>query len=335
MSKRYVPPSARNPQRRQEGDTSGNSIQDRESQDLQDQTRSLEQLSLSRPDGRSYEARGRGRGRGYGRARGGWTTNNYRESLPERPPYDDEFFLQEVHDHYWPSNEFHLVTQSSTLNDSHDRRTDLVYVVLFRDANPRWEDDGIIFAHTSIENLPGYTAAFENPAVVEMNDEESHNTYVAGKGKEKEKGPANTAIQLSTYIQDQDQVEPPAKVNHTTTNTADKTRNSLDHPIAVFSQNTPGSDNLTIYFRFLGWYTLQDVKFLHPHSKELIEMMTQKWDIKDSFGRSKDIKRDAERWQQSLNQPWAVLEFKKMDEQGPMPAIQKLPKDPVTRLIIG
>lgn len=46
--------------------------------------------------------------------------------------------------------------KGKTLHGSRARPKQLVYVMLYYDANPRWESDGIIFTKSSLELLPGY-----------------------------------------------------------------------------------------------------------------------------------------------------------------------------------
>ncbi|KAJ4415743.1 hypothetical protein N0V82_007173 [Gnomoniopsis sp. IMI 355080] len=53
-------------------------------------------------------------------------------------------FADDIHDYYWAPQ-----SNENALNS--DR---LKYVMLFKDANPRWASDGIIFVKSSLELLP-------------------------------------------------------------------------------------------------------------------------------------------------------------------------------------
>ena len=350
MSERYIPPPGRSDRQGQVGDTTttNNNTQDSESSNP---LRSLEQLSITHLEGRSYNnnnnsrgygrGRGRGRGRGQGqgnnRGRGGWNTAiNHHDSAPRDPPKADEFFLREIQNHFWPATGSRPITDPSTLNDSNELKKELVYVILYRDAHPKWDDKGIIFAHSSINILPGYTAAYANPGVVEM-DEESREALAATMV-----GATRDLVGISfgnpaAATPSDDQVDPGQVQSTTTTTTVinNKPTNGLTRPIPVFSQSTPGREKFSTYFRFLGWYNLQDVEYLHPRSKDLARMLVDKWDIKDSAGNNKEIKRDRAKWLESMTWRWAVLKFEKMDEQAEMPMIERLPRDPPTRSMVG
>lgn len=75
----------------------------------------------------------------------------------------------DIHNHYWappqsngtddsssPPSTLPIVLSHSTLNGSSLHRGKLQYVMLFKDANPRWISDGIIFVKSSLHLLPGY-----------------------------------------------------------------------------------------------------------------------------------------------------------------------------------
>lgn len=76
------------------------------------------------------------------------------------------FLHADIHDYYWApqSNDtsddscpttFIAAMHHSTLNSSAADRDKLRYVMLFQDANPRWNSDGIIFVKSSLHLLPG------------------------------------------------------------------------------------------------------------------------------------------------------------------------------------
>lgn len=76
----------------------------------------------------------------------------------------------DIHNYYWPSQSndcndnssqasLPTVVNHSTLNGSAKHRDQLQYIMLFKDANPRWASDGIIFVKSRLDLLPGYEKA--------------------------------------------------------------------------------------------------------------------------------------------------------------------------------
>lgn len=74
------------------------------------------------------------------------------------------FHPADINDHYWESQSTHdanvvqpkpgFRTHHGTINASAAHPNELRYVMLFHDANPRWESDGIIFVKSSIRIPP-------------------------------------------------------------------------------------------------------------------------------------------------------------------------------------
>ncbi|CAF9927921.1 MAG: hypothetical protein GOMPHAMPRED_004548 [Gomphillus americanus] len=170
MGGRYVPPARRGQEQSEEQsqDTSSSSPT-KESSTTNLPIRSLEQLSLTQPQSRREGPPGPRRNRYCN-----WTDQ-------PRPRLDGEFTSEEIYRYYWPTTATSTSTttttnileattatteegptpkQQSTLNDSELHKGQLTYIRLFPGANPRWDSDCIIFAHTSIEILPGYVEAF-------------------------------------------------------------------------------------------------------------------------------------------------------------------------------
>lgn len=83
----------------------------------------------------------------------------------------------DIHKHYWapqsndgddcssPPATLPIVLSHSTLNGSALDPDKLQYVMLFKDANPRWASDGIIFVKSSLHLLPGYEQAKDDYAL--------------------------------------------------------------------------------------------------------------------------------------------------------------------------
>ena len=292
MGGRYVPPA-----RRSQGQSKDTSSTKEPTINL---PRSLEELSLSQPQQKS-----------------GGPGSRRRLDWDERPRQDGEFDSAEIHDYYWPGQlaagfseegptDSHRPTQS-TLNDSHKHKGELTYIRLFPDANPRWDSDNIIFAHTSINILPGYTEAFANAEDVAAADVDL-TTQPQGKQS------------ASEFIQSTSTSESKTSPPPTTTTPP------ISHPIAVFTQTYPErGSNSSVYFRFTGWYQLRTVDFLHPNSPDLTRMMQQKWDIKDRRG--KDVRREKSAWAKSMALRWAVCKFEKLEVQDEAPAIQVMQEE--------
>lgn len=96
----------------------------------------------------------------------------------------------DIHNYYWASqsNEgddtsspasLPTVMSRSTLNGSVTHRDKLQYIMLFKDANPRWVSDGIIFVKSSLDLLPGYEQAKDAgfPGTVSQESSVSKKTF--------------------------------------------------------------------------------------------------------------------------------------------------------------
>ncbi|KAK7914432.1 hypothetical protein PG985_012135 [Apiospora marii] len=96
---------------------------------------------------------GRGDGRGGGR---GWSTRPARVDASELYHYND------IKSHFWPGEEDASVTSNrSTFNDSDSRIGQLAYITLFKNANPRWGSDQIVFGKSNLGRLPDYQSQTE------------------------------------------------------------------------------------------------------------------------------------------------------------------------------
>ena len=201
-----------------------------------------------------------------------------------RDPRDldpDALALEEIHMHF--AGAAYSVHTRSTLNDSLESPDQLAYIMLFKDANPRWNSDGIIFAKTNISFLPGYAQAFSNVP------EHQNSTSVETEDKEK----------LS--LGDKEGQKPGAY---------DSDIPEDSSPIPVFAEGMRKGS-----FLFTGWFRLQRISFLHPHSQDLVRMLAQKWDLRDKRGRARDVRRDKEAWEKSLKLQWAVIKMKQIEDE--------------------
>ncbi|KAF2096354.1 hypothetical protein NA57DRAFT_77959 [Rhizodiscina lignyota] len=201
------------------------------------------------------------------------------ESTDSKTPHDEakdgvkDAEKEEVHD-----NGGFLESQHGTLNGSAAKKDELVYMMIFRGANPRWPTDKIVFVHTNLRLLP------------------------KSKGNEAETGTTNSDTPAAAEERSSD------LPSNSSSPFASSSQPSLPTCIAVFAQpekcyttHEPDSRN----FKFVGYHKIQHMQLLQPHSAELVHMLKQKWDL----GRKRESKRVAESWKSSLNQEWAVLKL--------------------------
>ena len=190
--------------------------------------------------------------------------------------------LEEIHMHF--AGATYSAHTRSTLNDSLETPEQLAYIMLFKDANPRWSPDGIIFAKTNIAFLPGYAQAFTNVP------KHQGLTSVETENKERLSLMDTEGQKLGAH-----EVDIPDDLS----------------PIPVFAEGTRKGS-----FLFTGWFSLQRISFLRPHSQDLVRMLAQKWDLRDKRGRARDVRRDKEAWEKSLKLQWAVIKMKKTENKG-------------------
>lgn len=79
-------------------------------------------------------------------------------------------------------------------------------------------------------------------------------------------------------------------------------------PIAVFEQV---SRQKTSPFRFAGYYKIASLEYLAPHSRELFQLLEQKFTTVDRFGRARQQQRSAASWKSSMRHRWAVISMEK------------------------
>ncbi|KAK7518654.1 uncharacterized protein IWZ02DRAFT_225382 [Phyllosticta citriasiana] len=230
-----------------------------------------------------------------------------------RTPPKDLPSLHDIYDHFHPVD---LAVQSatgtdvvnSTLHSCSAEPGKLKYVVLFVDANPRWASDKIIFAKSNLHLLPGAPKQDSSAAVVDGEAKaESGNEEQLVAGQEEVKEQQTRDQQQSSAHQDatlpQTELLPNAPHESTTIEP------NLG-AIAVFEQVGSRAGGL----RFAGYHRLTRVQYLEPRSADLVRMLEQKWSIPDKYGRVRQIRRDSDKWMQSLGYRWAVLKFEQDGE---------------------
>ena len=224
--------------------------------------------------------------------------------LPRKPPIPlrKNLVLDEINHHFWPVTEgqeldglakpFSDIYHGKTLHDSREMPGKLAYVILYFEANPRWENDKIIFTKSNLDLLP-------KPLADKAEDQ-------ADAGAE-----ATNADSVAT-------IGP--NTNH------ESDGENAARPIAIFKQMT--NRRRTSGYRFEGWYRIEHVAFLEPHSAELVRMLEQKWARIDVSGNTVLEQRRGTEWEKSLGYRWAVVQFSRDEmagkERGPL-KIKRLP----------
>ena len=214
------------------------------------------------------------------------SVSNVKPELPPEPPIssDASLTLEEINNYFWPikdldgennnSHSLHIETKGRTLHDSMAREGQLAYVILYWEANPRWESDNIIFTKSRLDLLP--KAPTSNGA-----------TAVNPGEKETTDGTKNDEISNGSPHQNREA--------------------NACRPIAVFKEVS--SKRVTRDYQFEGWYKIERISFLEPHSPELVRMLEQKWSKTDKRGFTKVQERTGSGWNESLGYRWAVLKL--------------------------
>ena len=259
---------------------------------------------------------------------------------PSEPDRGHLFRLDEIHVHFL-GPEFSLSSRS-TLNDSLDLLDQLAYVTIFKDSNPRWGSDQILFAHTSIAFLPGYDKAFpamEDGELPRTSDEQPPGTQSETASGDVLRSPVLPNQQLGDGAKEASQPAasngPDSKamkfsdVRLAQSDTPSSPTNPLSTtPIAVFEQHSSARSKELSIFRFTGWFQLERVEFLKPRSEALTRMLIQKWTKLDKFGLPMEVKRDGMAWKSSMSLRWAVIKLAKTAEQPASPAIERFEHRP-------
>ncbi|KAK8000201.1 hypothetical protein PG990_012801 [Apiospora arundinis] len=301
----------------------------------------------------------RGRGRGGGR---GWYSS--RPALVDPSELHSHF---DIAHHFWPDDEEVMTSgRSSTFHDSASQVDQLAYVTLFKNANPRWGSDQIVFAKSNLGLLPDYrtqTAGkeeyFPQPGKGStIEDGQSRPSQVwdnvsgSEEGKEcrDEPGSAEAQAQLLSGLQETES----RKWEEATTSSEhhapddDGSTATGSHPSSKSEGNerqlvgTPSMDYvpsphtpIAVFedlghseFKFAGWFSVAHVSILAPHSHDLVRMLQQKWERRNRYGNVIPLQRDPSRWRASLDYQWAVVKFEKLhpDVAPATPAIEKLPR---------
>lgn len=223
-------------------------------------------------------------------------TTDALDALPDKALHS----LREIEHFYWPDEDARNYTgKSKTLHDSAGTPGVLSYILLFKGANPRWDQDGIIFTKSSLELLPADLTDGIDP---EPTSEGTDNNTTRTEGD----------------------------IKHITNPAEPQSKKS--QPIAIFSQDSvvhlPGIRN----FKFLGYYRIVRLTFLEPRTPELVRMLEQKWTLTNSRGQVRQKQRGREGWNESMGHRWAVVKLERDENADAVlgkPEIQKIEEEPL------
>lgn len=246
------------------------------------------------------------------------------------------FSQADIHRHYWPprfnddgtSTTSLGISSSSTLNASEQAPDKLKYIMLFGGANPRWCSHGIIFVKSKLHILPGgekftdnlqpeYDEEGEGPGGIETNrcgstEPDQH----AGDHAHGSKGFPSPDFDTDDEPNSEQPYSPDLSLYEI-------------EPIAVFEQVSRWQ---TGPFRFAGYYKIASLEYLAPHSRELFQLLEQKFTTTDRFGRIKQRQRSAASWRSSMRHRWAVMSLEKDEDAD---ASQPPPKIEVQKSLVG
>ncbi|KAJ9617182.1 hypothetical protein H2200_000903 [Cladophialophora chaetospira] len=250
-------------------------------------------------------------------------------------PNEDVYSLKQIDRYFWPEGDSKtaFVEHSKTLHDSATSPGKLAYVLLFNDANPRWESDNIIFTKSSLDLLPAElakkaettTPTSEPVATSSIWTDEVIDSLAASNGvaaQERDFGKAETQEAESVKMSISDL---PARHDD-----PKSTSQQQLPPIAIFSQGARFS-KLRPSFTFQGYYRITNLQFLEPNTPDLARMLQQKWTVTNQrTGRVHERQRDMQSWEKSFNLRWAVVKFEKdetADKKLGKPQIERLKDD--------
>ncbi len=234
--------------------------------------------------------------------RGGDASKRQQRRRSNVMPEEEVYFQKEIYQHFWPNGECEAmaVETSQTLHASAATPDNLAYVLLFRDANPRWEADGIIFTKSSLHLLPAEVA---EPAQ-SVPDPSSFPDF-------EDATPGSTSV--AKYDEPQEHQKHHGNATSAMAEAPTKVPRKERQPIAVFAQL--GRRLTHRSFKFLGYYRITRLQFLEPRTPDLEKMLHQKWTITDPrTGKTRQRQREGKGWEKSFSFRWAVVKFEK-DEQ--------------------
>ncbi|KAI0203233.1 hypothetical protein F4808DRAFT_467336 [Astrocystis sublimbata] len=272
--------------------------------------------------------------------------DHQREPGPKlyRPRDIDGYFWEDM-----PCTDVSQSARTTTFHNSKARPEQLSHMTLFRDANPRWAGDHIVFAKSNLSLLPGYaekmaevggwewvtggeetTTKLGAAAVGDKpEDDDDEDGAIVAHDVENLAGPSqglpdlspeqHTDIRLALTKAIYAFNEHPNDINYRDIAPISYIPANPQAPIAVFEEH----DTMGGVFAFIGWFTISRISILAPHSKELVRMLGQKWGERGHRGQ-----RYASAWEASVAVVWAVVGFERLEGEGapPPPEIRKVPE---------
>ncbi|KAI4934751.1 hypothetical protein J4E85_002609 [Alternaria conjuncta] len=223
---------------------------------------------------------------------------------------DDALYtVQEIHNYFWGEGAVTEDAHNATLHSSATNPNCLSWVLLFNGANPKWDEDGVIFVKSNLNLLTVATPPSEPKTVIAV--------AVPTQRLDEPGEDGGVMLPTSSEVADADYEESSSSGTPESTTTEPlpnrhSERVLIDYsPIAVFSQPVPRASRS---FKFIGWYEIEHLQILEPGSQGLLHMLWDKWKTKDKYGNYVPRQRGSVNWMKSMSYSWAVVQMKKDKE---------------------
>jgi len=222
---------------------------------------------------------------------------------------DDLYTVQEIHNYFWGEGAVTEDAHNATLHSSATNPNGLSWVLLFNGANPKWDEDGVIFVKSNLNLLTVATPPSEPKTVIAV--------AVPTQRLDEPGEDGGVMLPTSSEVADEDYEESswggtPEPASTEPLSNRQNERVIIDYsPIAVFSQSVGRSSRS---FKFIGWYEIEHLQILKPGSQGLLHMLWDKWKTKDKYGNYVPRQRGSVNWMKSMSYSWAVVQMKKDKE---------------------
>ncbi|KAI4672984.1 uncharacterized protein J4E78_001487 [Alternaria triticimaculans] len=222
---------------------------------------------------------------------------------------DDLYTVQEIHNYFWGEGAVTEDAHNATLHSSATNPNGLSWVLLFNGANPKWDEDGIIFVKSNLNLLTVATPPSEPKTVIAV--------AVPAQRLDEPGEDGGVMLPTSSEVAEEDYEEGSSSGTPEPTATEPLSdhpneRVLIDYsPIAVFSQPVRRGSRS---FKFIGWYEIEHLQILEPGSQGLLHMLWDKWKTKDKYGSYVPRQRGSVNWMKSMSYSWAVVQMKKDEE---------------------
>jgi len=222
---------------------------------------------------------------------------------------DDLYTVQEIHNYFWGEGAVTEDAHNATLHSSATNPNGLSWVLLFNGANPKWDEDGVIFVKSNLNLLTVATPPSEPRTVIAV--------AVPTQRLDEPGKDGGVMLPTSSEVADEDYEEGSSSGTPESTTTEPLSNHHSERvlieysPIAVFSQPVPRASRS---FKFIGWYEIEHLQILEPGSQGLLHMLWDKWKTKDKYGSNVPRQRGSVNWMKSMSYSWAVVQMKKDKE---------------------